>query len=63
MKQKIVEYKITLSHKTPRFKWFGLISLHSLVETTQRKFTIKMWGTKKTTQTQKPQYTQISIHT
>jgi len=29
------------SHTTPRFKWFGLISLHPLAETTRRKSTIK----------------------
>jgi hypothetical protein len=40
-----------------RFKWFGLTSLHPLVETPRRKF-INM---EKTTQSPKPQYTQISL--
>jgi hypothetical protein len=39
--------KITQPHKTRRFKWFGLISLHPLAETTQKKFTIKKMEYKK----------------
>jgi hypothetical protein len=36
----------TITQETPRFKWFGLTSLHSLAKTIHEKSTIKRWSTK-----------------